>query len=187
MDPLGSKQDQEIKDLYREILMVRISELHESDDDSMERVNLDDYNSNDYNEYLSDNMEATPSAITEVKTTIKQDPPAAPPAVTVTVQLEDEPVAEDLYERHRVLNQKREFRHQRVANRRKEQQRYNYDYSNSDIRNVINISRDARNVIISRKKEREEIEAYSPSSNYRIPAHASASFKKRKPASYHLR
>jgi hypothetical protein len=48
---------------------------------------------------------------------------------------------------------------------------------------VINIGHDARNVIISRRKEREEIEAYSPSSNYRIPAHASASFKKHKPAS----
>ena len=145
-------------------------------------IRWSDYNSNDYDEYLSDNMEATPTAITEVKTTIKQDPPAAPPAVTVTVQLEDEPVAEDLYERHRVLNQKREFRHQRVANRRKEQQRYNYDYSNSDI-NVINIGCDARNVIISRKKEHEEIEAYSPSSNNRIPAHISGSFKKCKHAS----
>ena len=73
--------------------MVRISELHESDDDSMERVNLDDYNSNDYDEYLSDNMETTPPAVTEVKATIKQDLPAAPPAVTVTVQLEVEPAA----------------------------------------------------------------------------------------------
>jgi len=33
------------------------------------------------------------------------------------------------------------------------------------------------------KKECEEIEAYNPSSNYRIPANASASFKKHKPAS----
>ena len=79
LDPLGSKQSQEIKDLYCKILMVCISELLESDDDSMERVNLDDYNSDDYDEYLSDNMEATPSATTEVKTTIKQDLPAAPP------------------------------------------------------------------------------------------------------------
>jgi hypothetical protein len=38
-------------------------------------------------------------------------------------------------------------------------------------------------MIISTKKEREEIEAYNPSSNYRIPTHASASFKKHKPAS----
>jgi hypothetical protein len=48
---------------------------------------------------------------------------------------------------------------------------------------VINIGRDARNVIISRRKKRKKIEAYNPSSNYRIPAHASSSFKKRKPAS----
>ena len=48
---------------------------------------------------------------------------------------------------------------------------------------MINIGRDARNVIISRKKEHEEIEAYNPSSNYRIPIHSSGSFKKRKQAS----
>ena len=50
---------------------------------------------------------------------------------------------------------------------------------------MINVGRDARNVIISRRKEREEIEAYSPSSNYRIPPIASASFKKYKPVSTH--
>ena len=97
LNPSRSKQDQEVEDLCRKFLMVRISELHESDGDLTELLNLDDYNSDDYDEYLSDNMEATPSAITEVKTTIKQDPPAAPPAMTVTVQLEEEPVAEDLY------------------------------------------------------------------------------------------
>ena len=127
LDPPGNKEDQEVEDLCREILKVRISELHESDDDLMERLNLDDYNSDDYDEYLSDNMEATPTAIPEVKTTIKQDLPSAPLAVTVTVQLEDEPVAEDLYERRRVLNQKRVFRRQHVANRRQEQQGDNYD------------------------------------------------------------
>jgi len=87
--------------------MVRISELLESDDDSMERLNLDDYNSDDYDEYLSDNIETTPPAVTEVKATIKQDPPAALPAITVTLQLEEKPAVEDLYERHRLLNQKR--------------------------------------------------------------------------------
>ena len=50
---------------------------------------------------------------------------------------------------------------------------------------MINVGRDALNVIISRRKEREEIEAYNPSSNYRIPAKASLSFKKYKPASTH--
>ena len=92
--------------------MIRISELHKSDDDSMEQLNLDDYD-----EYLSDNMEATPTAITEVKTTIKQDPTLDPSAVTVTVQLEDEPMAEDLYKRRRIRNQKLAFRRQHVANR----------------------------------------------------------------------
>ena len=92
-------------------------------------------------------------------------------------------MADDLYEHHCLLNQKRAFRCQRVANYRQEQQGDTYDYSNSDLHNVINIGRDARNVIISRRKEREEIEAYSPSSNYCIPAHTSASFKKCKPTS----
>jgi hypothetical protein len=149
----------------------------------MEHLNLDHYNSDDYDEYLSDNMETTPPVITEVEAMVKQDSPAPPPAVAVTVQLEEQPAAEDLYERCRLLNQKRVFRQQRIADRRQEKQGDNYDSSNNDLRNVINIGRDARNVIISRKKECEKIKAYSPSSNYRIPAHASASFKKRKLAS----
>jgi len=45
---------------------------------------------------------------------------------------------------------------------------------------MINIGRDARNVIISRKKEREEFEAYGPSSNYRIPENCPGSSEKRK-------
>ena len=67
--------------------MVRISE--EPEGDPTERLNLDDYNSDDFDEYLSDNMETTPPTITEPQATTKQDPPAPPPAVTVTVQLEE--------------------------------------------------------------------------------------------------
>ena len=66
IDPSGSKHDQELQDPCREILMVCISELHESDDDLMERLNLHDYNSDDYDEYLSEHMETTPPAVTEV-------------------------------------------------------------------------------------------------------------------------
>jgi len=88
LDPSSSKQNQEIQDLCREILMVRISEVHEPEDDPTERLNLDDYNSDVFDEYLSDNMETTPPSITEAQATTKQDPPAPPPAVTVTVQLE---------------------------------------------------------------------------------------------------
>ena len=77
------------------------------------------------------------------------------------------------------------FNSQRLANSQQEQQDDNYDYFNCDLRNVINVSRDARNVIISRRKEREEVEAYNPSSNYHIPPKAPASFKKYKPANTH--
>ena len=101
--------------------MVRISEVHEPEDDSTERLNLDDYNSDDYDEYLSDNKETTAPAVTEAQGATKQDPPAPPPAVTVTVQLEEQHAAEDLYERRRLLNQKRAFRRQRIANLQQEQ------------------------------------------------------------------
>ena len=104
LNPSSSKQDQEVQDLCREILMVRISEVSEPEGDSTERLNLDDYNSDDFDEYLSDNMETTPPIITEAQATTKQDPPAPPPAVTVTVQLEEQHPAEDLYVRHRLLN-----------------------------------------------------------------------------------
>ena len=100
--------------------MVRISEVHEPEDDSTERLNLDDYNSDDFDEYLSDNMETTPPMVTEVQAATNQDLPAPPPAVTVTVQLEEQHEMEDLYERRRLLNQKRAFRCQRLANRQQE-------------------------------------------------------------------
>ena len=107
--------------------------------------------------------------------------------MTVTVQLDEQHPAEDLYERYRQLNQKRAFRHQRLANTLQEQQGDNYDYSNCDLRSVINVGRDARNVIISRRKGREEVQAYNPSSKFRIPPKASAPFKKHKPATISTR
>jgi hypothetical protein len=64
LDPSSSKQDKKIQDLCREILMVRISEVQEPEDDAAERLNLDEYKSDDFNEYPSDNMETTPSTIT---------------------------------------------------------------------------------------------------------------------------
>ena len=107
--------------------------------------------------------------------------------MTVTVQLDEQYPAEDLYECHHQLNQKRAFRRQRLANTLQEQQGDNYDYSNCNLGSVINIGHDAHNVIISRRKEREEVEANNPSSNYRIPPKASASFKKYKPATISTR
>ena len=89
--------------------MVRIAEEPESN--PTERLNLDDYNSDDFNEYLSGSMETT-TTITEAQVTTKEDlpTPPPPPAVTVTIQLDKQHPAEDLYERRRHLNQKRAFR-----------------------------------------------------------------------------
>ena len=110
LDSSASKQDQEVQDLCCEILMVHISEVHELEDDSMERLNLDDYNSDNYDVYLSDNMETTPPAVIEAQAATKKDPHAPPPAVIVTVQLEEKHAVEDIYERCRLLNQNRAFR-----------------------------------------------------------------------------
>ena len=76
LDPSSSKQDQEVQDLCHEILMVHISE--EPEGDSTERLNLNDYNSEDFDEYLSDNMETTPPTITKAQAATKEDLPAPP-------------------------------------------------------------------------------------------------------------
>src|SRR6185436_4372528 len=126
--------------------------------DLTERLNLDDYNSDDFDEYLSDNTETTPATITEAQATTNEDlpaPPPPPPAVTVTVPLDEHNPAEDLYECRRQFNQKRAFRRQRLANTLQEQQGDNYDYSNCNLHSVINVGRDACNFIISRRKEPE--------------------------------
>jgi hypothetical protein len=53
-----------------------------------------------------------------------------------------------------------------------------YDFSMTDLRNIINIGRDARNIIIARQQERVKIEAYSPT-NYHIPQDYLSSTRKR--------
>ena len=51
---LSPPEEGSTKDPSQGVNMARLMEI-EDKDDSMERVNLDDYNSNDYKEYLSDN------------------------------------------------------------------------------------------------------------------------------------
>ena len=79
--------------------------------------------------------------------------PPPPPGVTVTVHLDDEQ-----NELKKICNQKRCMR-RRLAIERRQQLGDSFNYSNSDLRNIINIGRDARTVIINRRKEREEAEA----------------------------
>ena len=93
-----------------------------------------------YDEFLSE-PEITEAASSEI-------PP--PPGITVTIHLDNNPKM--------ILKTEH---HQQLGN--------SFDYSNSDLHNIINIGRNAKIVIINKRKGHEEIEAYSPTSNYRIP------------------
>ena len=66
----------------------------------------------------------------------------------------------DLHECHKICNQKGLCGANGVTERHQKHRGDSYDYSNSDLHSVINIGRDARNVIISKRQEREETEAY---------------------------
>jgi len=65
--------------------MAIISEIEEHEDDPMGRVDLVDYNSSDYDEYLSD-AEADPTPTEAVN--IEIPPPLQ--GITITVHLEDD-------------------------------------------------------------------------------------------------
>ena len=89
--------------------MVHLMEI-DNEDDSIERVNLDDYDSDDFKEHLSDDdMQATQTT-TEVKANPNHESSLPPPTITVTVKLEDED-KEIEKERHKIRNQKRAERH----------------------------------------------------------------------------
>ena len=94
----------------------------------------------DYDEFLSE-PEITAAAASY------ENPP---PGITVTVHLDNNPK----------MILKTEY-HQQLGN--------SFDYSNNDLHNIINIGRNAKIVIINKKEDYEEVEAYSPTSNYRIP------------------
>jgi len=96
----------------------------------------------DYDEFLSE------PEMSEAATTSYEIPP--PPGITVTVYL-DNNLKMILKTEH----------HQQLGD--------SFDYSNNDLHNVINIGRNAKIVIINKGEDHEEVEAYSPTSNYRIP------------------
>jgi len=83
-------------------------------------------------------------------TTTSCEIPSPPPGITVTVHLDNNPKMILKTEHHQQLGD-------------------SFDYSNSDLHNVINIGRNVKIVIINKREDHEEVEAYSPTSNYRIP------------------
>jgi hypothetical protein len=71
-------------------------------------------------------------------------------------------------ERHKLINAKRAKHRHRVVKMNQQGSGNIYNSSMSDLRTIINVGRDARNVIIARQQKREEVEAYSPT-HYRLP------------------
>jgi hypothetical protein len=95
----------------------------------------------DYDEFLS-----RPET-NETAAASRENPP---PRITVTVHLDNNP--------------------KMILKTEHQQQLGNpFDHSNNDLHNVINTSHNARTVIINKREDHEEVEAYSPTSNYRIP------------------
>ena len=87
--PLKEKDTLANQDFSREIFMAIISEIQEPEDDPMGRVDLIDYNSSDYDEFLSDpEMDTTPIPRAEAENGPSYElPPSSPPSAMVTVQM----------------------------------------------------------------------------------------------------
>jgi len=107
----------------------------------------------DYDAFLSD-AEATETIA------INYEIPPPTPGMTVTVHLDDKnKQLKKIHSQKRIMNLTTEH-HQQLGD--------SFDYSNSDLHNVINIGLSAKTVIINKREDHEEIEAYSPTSNYRL-------------------
>jgi len=95
----------------------------------------------DYDEFLS-RPETTGTAIATCEN--------PPPGITVTVHLDNN------------LKMILKTEHQQQFGN-------SFNHSINDLHNVINVGHIARTVIINKREGHEEVEAYSPTSNYRIP------------------
>jgi len=130
--------------------MAILSEPGDCKDNPAKRVDLD------YDDVLSDAEAAQTAAI-------NYEIPLPPPGISVTIHLDDKH-----NQLKKIHSQKRNTKHS-LTTQRCQQLGDSFGYSNSDLHNVINIGRDARTVIINRRNEDEEVEVYSPTSNYRLP------------------
>ena len=108
----------------------------------------------DYDDFLSEIEESEAVAAS-------YEIPPPPPGITVTVHLDSNP--------------KKIFKTEH-----RQQLGDSFDYSNSDLHNVINIGRNAKIVIINKGEEHEEVEAYNPTSNYRLPDNYGYNSRKRR-------
>ena len=96
----------------------------------------------DYDESLSKSEISEPAAASHG---------TPPPGIIVIVHLENNPKIILKTEHHQQLGD-------------------SFDYSNSDLHNIIKIGRNTKTVIFNKREDHEEVEAYIPTSNYGIPA-----------------
>jgi hypothetical protein len=106
----------------------------------------------DYDEFLSEKEASETVASYKI--------PSPPQGITVTVHLDNNPKMILKTEHHQQLGD-------------------SFDYSNSDLHNVINIGRNAKIVIINNGEDHEEVEAYSPTYNFKIPDNYEYNSRKR--------
>jgi hypothetical protein len=83
-------------------------------------------------------------------------------------------------ERRRLINAKRTQCRHRAVKTNQQGSGNLHDYSTGDLHAIINADSDARNVIIARQQERQEVEAYSPT-HYQLPLDYLKTTRKRKP------
>jgi hypothetical protein len=80
----------------------------------------------------------------------------------------------------RLINAKRAQRRHRTVETNQQGSSNFYESFTGDLRTIFNAGQDARNVIIARRQEREEVEAYSPT-HYQLPLDYLETTQKHKP------
>jgi hypothetical protein len=135
--------------------------IHGGEDcEGIERVQLDDYD-----DYLLDPLHE------DVDVTMGIEFPD-------NTKIED---ADDIQkECRKLINAKRTKRRHRAVKKNQQGSGNLYDSPMGDLRTIINAGQDARNIIIARQQEHDEVEAYSPT-NYHIPLDYLGTTQKRKP------
>jgi hypothetical protein len=83
-------------------------------------------------------------------------------------------------ERRRLINAKRAQRRLRAVKTNQQGSGNLRDCSTGNLHAIINAGRDARNIIIAKQQEREEVEAYNPI-RYQLPLDYLKTTRKRKP------
>jgi hypothetical protein len=129
----------------REVFMIQA----DGDGEGLERVQLDNY----VDDYIYDPLDQG------VDVTMSFD-------FSNTIKIED---ADDVQmERRKIINAKQAKSRHHVVEMHQPGQSNPFDCSTGNLRTVIKVGRDTRNIIIARQQECEEVEAYSPT-NYQIP------------------